>query len=63
MIKTLLGILITFIVCIIIGYFLPEPVSTKHFKNKLKEKEKDEELEQQLRDEAKYDSNYRKRHS
>ncbi|RHB36521.1 hypothetical protein [Bacteroides nordii] len=67
MIKTIFGILITFVVCIIIAYFLPEPVSTKYFRRKLKEEERTqkeiEELEQRLRDEDKYDNDYRKRHS
>lgn len=67
MIKTFLGILITFVICIIITYFLPEPVSTKYFRRKLKKEERAkkeaEELEQRLRDEDKYDNDYRKRHS
>ena len=67
MIKTIFGILITFVVCIIIAYFLPEPVSTKYFRRKLKEEERTqkeiEELEQRLRDEDKYDNDYRKRHT
>ncbi|WP_195570515.1 hypothetical protein [Bacteroides nordii] len=67
MIKTIFGILITFVVCIIIAYFFPEPVSTKYFRRKLKEEERTqkeiEELEQRLRDEDKYDNDYRKRHS
>ena len=67
MIKTIFGILITFVVCIIIAYFLPEPVSTKYFRRKLKEEERTqkeiEEVEQRLRDEDKYDNDYRKRHS
>ena len=50
MIKTFLGILITFVICIIIAYFLPEPVSTKYFRRKLKKEERAkkeaEELEQ-----------------
>ena len=58
--------MITFVVCII-AYFLPEPVSTKYFRRKLKEEERTqkeiEELEQRLRDEDKYDNDYRKRHS
>ena len=67
MIKTFLGILITFVICIIIAYFLPEPVSTEYFRRKLKKEERAkkeaEELEQRLRDEDKYDNDYRKRHS
>ena len=67
MIKTIFGILITFVFCVIIAYFFSEPVSTKYFRRKLKEEERTqkeiEELEQRLRDEDKYDNDYRKRHS
>lgn len=65
--KVLITILII-IAFFIFVYFalLADPVYS-YFRKKREEdkraKKETEELEQQLRDEAKYDSNYRKRHS
>ena len=65
--KILVGLLITFVICLIITYILPEPNSVKYFKQKLKEDDKrkkdNEEIEKRLHNEEKYDSNYHKRHS